>query len=256
MLLQHIPVCLPSSTFAPPHPQSALLQALERLLALVDPSDEAYSVQRALVAGDAAFYLTELLSDPAPHVAVRAAEAVAALCRHSAPARARLAGGPLMGLDSKVERVSLNPVQSGGILGVGACLGGSARLHLPSCWFSAMERAECAALCRQPVRHTCLPHLLATPARHTFAADFVDSGAMAALVPMLLQRQEAPREASLEAVGALCSFNQVRWPCNPLLPDDAVAGCGCTAAHSWPSSACVLLTIHAPPRAGWQAGSA
>lgn len=134
MLLQHIPVCLPSSTFAPPHPQSALLQALERLLALVDPADEAYSVQRALVAGDAAFYLTELLSDPAPHVAVRAAEAVAALCRHSAPARARLAGGPLMGLDSKVERVSLNPVQSGGAARV-ACWG-APLAGLPSCWFS------------------------------------------------------------------------------------------------------------------------
>ena len=92
---------------------SPTCQALERVIALVDPADEVYSVQRALVAGDAAFYLTELLSDPAPHVAVRAAEAVAALCRHSAPARARLAGGPLMGLDSKVERVSLNPVQSG-----------------------------------------------------------------------------------------------------------------------------------------------
>lgn len=39
-------------------------------------------------------------------------------------------------------------------------------------------------------------------------ADFVDSGAMAALVPMLLQRQEAAREAALEAISALCSFNQ------------------------------------------------
>ncbi|PRW20948.1 peptidase S8 isoform A [Chlorella sorokiniana] len=126
------------------------MRALERVAALIDAADETYSVQRALVAGDAAFYLTELLSDPAPHVAVRAAEAVAALCRHSAPARARLAGGPLMGLDSKVERVSLNPVQS----------------------------------------------------------DLVDSGAMAALVPMLLQRQEATREAALEAISALCSFNQ------------------------------------------------
>lgn len=83
------------------------------MVALIDPADETYSVQRALVAGDAAFYLTELLSDPSPHVAVRAAEAVASLCQHSVPARARLAGGPLMGLESKVERVSLNPVQSG-----------------------------------------------------------------------------------------------------------------------------------------------
>jgi len=31
---------------------------------------------------------------------------------------------------------------------------------------------------------------------------------MAALVPMLLQRQEAAREAALEAISALCSFNQ------------------------------------------------
>lgn len=31
---------------------------------------------------------------------------------------------------------------------------------------------------------------------------------MAALVPMLLQRQEAAREAALEAIAALCAFNQ------------------------------------------------
>lgn len=81
------------------------------MLALIDPSDEQYNVQRALVDGDAAFYITELLSDPSANV--RAAEAVAAVCRHSAPSMARLAAGPLVGLDSSVERVSLNPCQSG-----------------------------------------------------------------------------------------------------------------------------------------------
>jgi hypothetical protein len=81
------------------------------VLALIDPSDEQYNVQRALVDGDAAFYITELLSDPS--ASVRAAEAVAAVCRHSAPSMVRLAAGPLVGLDSSVERVSLNPCQSG-----------------------------------------------------------------------------------------------------------------------------------------------
>lgn len=54
--------------------------------------------------------------------------------------------------------------------------------------------------------YTCL--IFFAPANLRCPADFVDSGAMAALVPMLLQRQEAAREAALEAIGALCSFNQ------------------------------------------------
>jgi hypothetical protein len=84
---------------------------LDKVISLVDPSDDQYTVQRALVDGEAAFYITELLSDPT--AGTRAAEAVAAVCRHAAPSMARLAAGPLMGLDSSVERVSLNPCQAG-----------------------------------------------------------------------------------------------------------------------------------------------
>jgi hypothetical protein len=85
---------------------------LDRIIALIDPLDDSYTVQRALVDGDAAFYLTELLSDPT--AGPRAAEAIAAACRHAAPALARLSAGPLVGLDSSVERVPLNPCQGGG----------------------------------------------------------------------------------------------------------------------------------------------
>ncbi|EFN56036.1 hypothetical protein CHLNCDRAFT_145475 [Chlorella variabilis] len=124
------------------------LRALDKVISLIDPSDDQYVIQRALVNGDAAFYVTELLADAT--AGAKAAEAVAAVCRHAAPSMARLATGPLVGLDSSVERVSLNPCQS----------------------------------------------------------DFVDSGAVAALVPMALQRSEAAREAAAEALAALCSFNQ------------------------------------------------
>jgi len=96
-------------------PNPLALQALDRLIALVDPSDDQYTVQRALVSGDAAFYITELLADPT--AAAKAAEAVAAICRHAAPSLARLAAGPLVGLDSSVERVALNPCQPGGRVG-------------------------------------------------------------------------------------------------------------------------------------------
>lgn len=78
---------------------------------MVDPSDDLYTAQKALVANDAAFFVTELLADA--QAAPRAAQAVAALCRHSARALARLAAGPLAGLDSSVERVALNPCQAG-----------------------------------------------------------------------------------------------------------------------------------------------
>lgn len=44
-------------------------------------------------------------------VATKAAEAIAKLAVHSAAARARLAAGPLVGLESTVERALLNPVQ-------------------------------------------------------------------------------------------------------------------------------------------------
>ena len=89
----------------------AALQALDKVISLVDPADEQYCAQRALVGGDAAFFITELLADPA--AAVRAAEAVAALTHHSAEAQARLTAGALVSLDSRVERVGLNPCQSG-----------------------------------------------------------------------------------------------------------------------------------------------
>ena len=59
----------------PLHPVT--LQALDKVISLVGPADEQYCAQRALVGGDAAFFITELLADPA--AAVRAAEAVAAL---------------------------------------------------------------------------------------------------------------------------------------------------------------------------------
>ncbi|PSC76977.1 peptidase S8 [Micractinium conductrix] len=124
------------------------LRALDRIIALVDPSDDSYTVQKALLAGDAAFFIVELLSDATAGAA--AAEAVAAVTRHAAPTLARLTAGPLVGLDSSVERVALNPCQS----------------------------------------------------------DFVDSGALSSLVPMLFARQEAAREAATEAVAALCSFHQ------------------------------------------------
>lgn len=182
------------TTLAPTPPQ-----ALDKVIALVDPSDETYTAQRALVAGDAAFYLTELLADPA--VAARAAEAIAALCQHSAPARARLAAGPLQGLDSAVERVSLNPCQSGAAgqpaaaAAAGPCTSG---LHERRCMrCNAGAPPVCTAAPRTPM----------PPLRPTLLADFVDSGAVAALVPMLLQRGEAAREAAGEAVAALCSYH-------------------------------------------------
>lgn len=117
-------------------PPSPLLsgQALDKVLALVDPSDDMYSSQRALVDGDAAFYLTELLADPS--VAPRAAEVVAQLCAHSAAARARLASGPLIGLDASVERVSLNPCQAGAWVAAGA-----------GCWWLRLPLRGPAAFC-------------------------------------------------------------------------------------------------------------
>ena len=98
------------------HPR-LLPQALDKVISLIDPSDDQYVIQRALVNGDAAFYVTELLADAT--AGAKAAEAVAAVCRHAAPSMARLATGPLVGLDSSVERVSLNPCQSGALQAAG-----------------------------------------------------------------------------------------------------------------------------------------
>lgn len=129
-------------------------------MSLVDPSDQQYSAQRALVGGDAAFFITELLADPA--AAVRAAEAVAALTQHSAEAQARLASGALISLDSRVERVGLNPCQSGA-----ACW---------PCW-PCCAAGEASATSAAPLlqHHHCRHHALRPaaalvppcPARHT-----------------------------------------------------------------------------------------
>lgn len=87
-------------------------QALDRLLDLIDHGDDTYTSQQALIASDAAFFLVELLSDESDAVALRAARAVTRMCSHSAPAKARLQAGPLLGLESSVSRVLLNPCQS------------------------------------------------------------------------------------------------------------------------------------------------
>ena len=197
-------------------------------MSLVDPSDQQYSAQRALVGGDAAFFITELLADPA--AAVRAAEAVAALTQHSAEAQARLAAGAGVSLDSRVERVGLNPCQSGA-----ACWrcwpccavieppAGEASVTpaglLPSCPASRLN-ARPTLPCPPhlsspsppllPLTISVFPplHLSTQPPPACLPADFTDSGCMSALVPMLFSRQEAAREAATEAVAALCSYHQ------------------------------------------------
>lgn len=140
--------CRPTCPCRPRHwtpPPLARGQALDKVIALVDPGDDTYTTQRALVDGDAAFYLTELLADAS--VAPRAAEAVAALTAHSAAARARLAAGPLMGLDSSVERVSLNPCQAGALGG----WAGTGRCRVDACQRgpAAAVRAERLDACDQ-----------------------------------------------------------------------------------------------------------
>lgn len=78
--------------------------------------------------------------------------------------------------------------------------------------FKARRAATTSAVYVRTLSHACLgPALRAhnpLPALAPPLADFVDSGAVAALVPMLLQRQEALREAAGEAVAALCSYHQ------------------------------------------------
>lgn len=86
---------------------------------LIDPHDDVYTNQKALADADAAFYLTELLGDDSEAVAVRAARVVAAMADHSALAKARLSSGPLLGLESNVTKVMLNPVQDD-LIGAGA----------------------------------------------------------------------------------------------------------------------------------------
>lgn len=198
------------------------------MIAAIDPSDDAYTAQRALVGADAAFYICELLAGAGraaadalgrrlllrslfsclqlvgaaahsdhpsklpllllsqqhtdPSVAPRAAQAVAALVKHSTATRARLA---VAGMGGTVERVPLNPCQPG---------------ERERCWAAGPRRAghtHCWSLSTyQPVRPAALTASL--------PADFVDAGTLAALAPMLLSRQEAARDAATEAAAALC----------------------------------------------------
>jgi hypothetical protein len=92
--------------------QDSKLQALDMAIGLVDHADETYTAQRALVDADAVFFLVELLQDASDAVSLKAAQAVRLITQHSAPAIARLSAGPLLGLDSTVSRVLLNPVQA------------------------------------------------------------------------------------------------------------------------------------------------
>jgi len=60
----------------------------------------------------------------------------------------------------------------------------------------------------RPISHPLsLAHNHSTRPTHP-TADFVDSGAMSPIVPMLWARQEAAREGAAEAVAALSSFHQ------------------------------------------------
>ncbi|KAG7667480.1 hypothetical protein Ndes2526B_g03485 [Nannochloris sp. 'desiccata'] len=87
------------------------LRALNRLRGLIDRHDDLYINQRALADADCAFHLVELLQDESDAVAVRSARVIASMTDHSAPAKAKLQNGPLIGLESSVAKVMLNPVQ-------------------------------------------------------------------------------------------------------------------------------------------------
>lgn len=137
------------------------------MIALVDPSDEGYAAQRALVDGDAAFFVTEMLVPSDLAVAGRAAETVAVLTQHSAHARARLASGPLVGLDSSVERVSLNPCQAGayrGDGGVRAALLAGSRAPRPAAALPCMAFLLLLPLLLRQSSVTALASILPTPA--------------------------------------------------------------------------------------------
>jgi len=84
---------------------------LTRLRELLDHHDDLYINQTALVDADCAFHLVELLQDESDAVAVRSAQVIAFMTEHSAPAKAKLQSGPLIGLESSVSKVMLNPVQ-------------------------------------------------------------------------------------------------------------------------------------------------
>lgn len=120
-------------------------QALDACLALIDPADDAYTAQTALVSQDAAFFVVELLSDESAAVAARAAKAVAALAAHSV----RACVADVLRPAALRPQVDLNPVQM----------------------------------------------------------DFVDSGAMPALVGLLLDGPPPAADAAADALASLTAFN-------------------------------------------------
>lgn len=110
-------------------PCPSVVQALERVCALVDPADDLYSVQRALVGGDASFYITELLADASPAVAAKASGAGAWAAQG---ARGDAHGGGMAGLCACRDvgaASACTPTVSGGRSGDGhlPALGGRAR---------------------------------------------------------------------------------------------------------------------------------
>jgi len=84
---------------------------LNRLRDLLDRHDDLYINQKALVGADCAFHLVELLQDESDAVAVCSAKVITSMAEHSALAKAKLQSGPLIGLESSVAKVMLNPVQ-------------------------------------------------------------------------------------------------------------------------------------------------
>lgn len=60
---------------------------------------------------DCAFHLVELLQDESDAVAVKSANVIALMTDHSAPAKAKLHNGPLIGLENSVSKALLNPIQ-------------------------------------------------------------------------------------------------------------------------------------------------
>jgi hypothetical protein len=176
------------------------LRALERAAALVDPSDGLYTAQVALVDADAAFYLAKLLADESEAVQVAAARLVAALCALSAPAAARLAAGPLPGLESTVAKVQLNPVQ-GEFVDAGAVALLVPWLHAPDHGSGGRARAEAAADALAALtRH----HHGAKLAALEALASALAGGALAAAEPLELL-VEGMDCSSAAARGALSS---------------------------------------------------
>lgn len=87
------------------------MQALDRVRDLLDRHDDLYTNHKSLIDADAAFHVIELLSDESDAVAVRAALVIARITEHSVPAKARLTSSPLIGIETNISKVMLNPVQ-------------------------------------------------------------------------------------------------------------------------------------------------